>query len=87
MSKFDKLLTRFLSVPADFRWDELESMLSSYGYKLRPTKKTGGSRRAFVNEGTGHVLNLHEPHPGSIVKRYALRQVIDSLKEVGVIKR
>jgi hypothetical protein len=29
---------------------------------------------------------LHKPHPGNIVKEYAIRQVITQLKDKGYIK-
>jgi hypothetical protein len=32
------------------------------------------------------VIILHKPHPGNIVKEYALKQVIEHLKEKGYIK-
>jgi predicted RNA binding protein YcfA (HicA-like mRNA interferase family) len=84
MSKTNKLRDRFLSIPADYTWDELIKVLTSYGYKKISSGKTGGSRRKFVNED-GDILSLHEPHPSKIVKKYALRQVIDNLKEKGKI--
>jgi hypothetical protein len=46
--------------------------------------KGTGSRRKF-RKGE-HVISLHEPHPGSIVKKYVLRQVSETLKETGEIK-
>jgi len=50
------------------------------GYSELKTKgKTGGSRRKFVNKDKG-VIILHEPHPGSIVKNYVLKQIIEKLK-------
>jgi hypothetical protein len=85
MSKFEKYLARLRTIPADFRWDELEVVLDGLGYSLRPTSKTGGSRRAFVHINTGHTIFLHKPHPGNIIKRCALKSVIESLEENGVI--
>ena len=29
---------------------------------------------------------LHKPHPGNIIKGYAIRQVLDELKEAGFLK-
>ena len=29
---------------------------------------------------------LHKPHPGNIVKEYAMKQVLEELKEAGLIK-
>ena len=30
---------------------------------------------------------LHKPHPGNIVKGYAMQQVYDELREAGLIKK
>jgi hypothetical protein len=30
---------------------------------------------------------LHKPHPGNIVKGYAMKQVYEELKEAGLIKK
>jgi predicted RNA binding protein YcfA (HicA-like mRNA interferase family) len=84
MSSKNKLIDRFLSIPADFTWDELVKVLSSYGYQQIRAGKTGGSRRKFADENDNLIL-LHEPHPLKIVKKYVLRQVIENLKEKGKI--
>jgi predicted RNA binding protein YcfA (HicA-like mRNA interferase family) len=85
MSKKDKLIERFLLVPKDFTWEELVKVLSSYGYTELGTGKTGGSRRRFADVNK-NVLTLHKPHPSNVVKQYAIRQVIEDLKEKGKIK-
>jgi HicA toxin of bacterial toxin-antitoxin, len=85
MSKKEKLIDRLLSVPKDFTWDELGRILASYGYREMNTGKTGGSKRKFV-DADKKIIALHKPHPGNIIKEYALKQVIDHLKEKGKIK-
>jgi len=84
MAKIDKLIARLLLRPADFTWDELVNVLGYLGYKELKKGKTGGSRRKFANEGK-QIINLHKPHPGNIVKRYMIDQVIAVLKENGNI--
>jgi hypothetical protein len=42
--------------------------------------KTSGSRVAFINDQTKHILRIHKPHPKNIIKQYALRFIIDELK-------
>ena len=32
------------------------------------------------------VIMLHKPHPGNIVKEYAMKQVLEDLREAGFIK-
>ena len=85
MSQKSKLIDRFLSIPADFTWDEIVNVLKSYGFNEINTGKTAGSRRRFV-DGNGNIMLLHKPHPAKIVKKYAIRQVVESLKEKGKIK-
>lgn len=85
MSKNEKLLNRLLSIPKDFTWDELCKVLAFYKYEELTGGKTGGSRRRFVDTDK-NIITLHKPHPGSIVKSYALREVIEHLKAKGHIK-
>ena len=85
MSKLEKLIQRLLSVPNDLTWEELVKVLNHFGYTELKKGKTGGSRRKFANE-KNEIISLHKPHPGNIVKNYAVRQVIVQLKEKGYIK-
>jgi hypothetical protein len=47
VSKKDKLVSKLLKRPNDFTWNELTSLLKSFGYREVKTGKTGGSRRRF----------------------------------------
>ncbi len=85
MGKAEKLLDRFVKIPKDLTWDELTSVLAGFGYFLLKNGKTGGSRRKFVNKSNSIII-LHKPHPGNIVKQYALKQVIDHLREKGSLQ-
>lgn len=76
MASIDKLIERFRACPADFTWDELVRLLNNCGYV---EKKAKGSRRKFSGKGRPSI-NLHEPHPGHIVKQYALREVREVLE-------
>jgi len=81
MSKFEKLLRRLLDRPKDFTWDELVTLMRKLGYE---ELSGAGSRKKFVNENKD-VINLHRPHPGKILKRYMIDEVIAHLKEKGKI--
>jgi hypothetical protein len=81
MAAIDKLIERFKAVPADFGWDELKRLLGHFGYVEAKGK---GSRRKFKAEGRPTLI-LHEPHPGKIVKQYAVRYVKDTLETEGLI--
>jgi hypothetical protein len=85
MSRQEKLISRLLSVPKDFTWEELIKVLTSFGYREIKGGKTGGSRRRFADENK-NVITLHKPHPANIVKDYAIREVIAHLKGKGYIK-
>jgi hypothetical protein len=84
MAKKEKLLQRLLSIPRDFTWNELVTLLYYFGFEEERKGKTGGSRRKFVDV-SGNVINLHKPHPGNILKEYAIKQVIERLRELGTL--
>ncbi len=84
MSKNDKIVERFLTLPKDFTFDEIEKLLTIFGYEKTNKGKTSGSRVMFKKDGSAPIL-LHKPHPGNIVKYYALKQVYDILKNEGLI--
>jgi len=46
------------------------------GYVRGEKGHTSGSRVIFKNGGKRPIM-LHKPHPGNIVKRYAMQQVLD----------
>ena len=85
MGKKEKLRERFLKLPSDFTFDEMLSLLSGYGYEKSEKGRTSGSRVIFKN-GNKRPIMIHKPHPGNIVKGYAMKQVYDDLKEAGLIE-
>lgn len=84
MGRKDKVVARLRARPKDFTWEELVRLLEALGYREAATGKTGGSRRRFVHS-SAPVIALHKPHPGSILKLYAVDQVIRVLSEEGLI--
>lgn len=81
----DKLIERFKRLPKDFTFDELTRLLEIYGFEKSNKGKTSGSRIVFKNGDLKPII-LHKPHPGNIVKGYALKQVYSYLKELGLLK-
>ena len=79
MSKIDKLTARFKTKPRDFAWDELVRMLRVHGYK---EIHGDGSRRKFIHD-SHHLIVLHQPHPGNILKKYQMELVAAVLNEEG----
>jgi hypothetical protein len=86
MSSHQKLLERFLDLPKDFTWDELKRLLNKYQYYQYTKGKTSGSRIVFEKEDSNISLDLHKPHPKNILKPYQMKDVLEFLKRLEVIK-
>ncbi len=85
MGTKEKLRERFLKMPSDFTFEEMQRLLEGYGYEKGNKGRTSGSRVIFKN-GVKRPIMLHKPHPGNIVKGYAMKQVYEELKDAGLIK-
>jgi hypothetical protein len=85
MSKNEKLFKRLLSKPKDFTYNELRRLLTGLGYSETQSGKTSGSRVAFINESTHHIIRLHKPHPGNELKQYQIEQLIEEFNLRGLI--
>lgn len=83
MTRLQKLIDRFLSKPSDFTYSELKRLLSGFGYKETKAGKTSGSRVKFINDKTEHIISLHKPHRGKLLKYYQLNQVEKELEREG----
>lgn len=84
MGTKDKLIDRFTSQPSDFTFDELEKLLKNFGYIKSNKGKTSGSRIIYKNANKRPIM-IHKPHPGNIIKLYAMKQVLNDLVEAGFI--
>jgi len=85
MGSKDKLIERFKRLPADFTFEEAESMLRSFGYVKCKKGRTSGSRVIFRN-GNRRPIMLHRPHPQKTLKGYAVRQLLADLIGGGFIE-
>lgn len=86
MSTIAKLKKKLASLPKDFEWSELVKLLAHFGYVEAKKGKTGGSRVKFIHPETKDVINLHRPHPKKILKSYQVKQVVEKLKDLGLLK-
>jgi hypothetical protein len=59
-------------------------LLNGVGYREVRTGRSGGSRRRFIHPGAP-AISLHRPHPGSIVKRYVIDDVLRLLTDEKLI--
>lgn len=71
--------------PKDFTYAELKSLLQYLGYEEVKGGMTSGSRVAFVNAVTKHIIRLHKPHPKPELKRYQLDLIEEELKKMEVL--
>lgn len=61
MSKWDKLLTKILSLSKDLRFNELRKVLESYGYVMN-APRGGSSHYTFRKSGCQPItIPKHEP--------------------------
>ena len=84
MGTKEKLIERLKCLPNDFTFDEIERLLTLFGYKMENKGKTSGSKVMFIDKQNRKIL-LHKPHPGNIIKRYALKDVLNKLFRNGNI--
>ena len=78
MGTKEKLVDRLKNQPKDFTFEEAELMLTLFGYTKSNKGKTSGSRVMFIDEQKRKIL-LHKPHPGNVLKTYALKDIIEKL--------
>ena len=83
MGKLEKLISKLKSKPKDFTYNELKTLLRGLGYEEFNKGKTSGSRVCFVHADDKHIIRLHKPHPGNILKRYQVNEIFDELKRKG----
>ena len=85
MSSIEKLLERFKKKPKDFTYEETLRILSYFGYEVHNKGATSGSRVRFKNEATGEYIDIHRPHPGSVMKEWMLNAVYQHLKSKNLL--
>jgi HicA toxin of bacterial toxin-antitoxin, len=78
MSRREKLIARFLTMPSDFHYDEMVKLLGFYDFHEVKKGKTSGSRIKFINP-EGVPIMLHKPHPTGILKHYQMKQIKEVL--------
>lgn len=87
MARIDTLLDKLCAkpTPADFRFSDLQKVMSHFNYSMSNKGATSGSRVRFYNPDTGGSLMLHKPHPGDQMPKAAVDAAVEFLKEYGHI--
>ncbi len=84
MGQKEKLINRLKSRPKDFTFDEVESLLGYLDYKRSDKGKTSGSRVMFVSDNHPPIM-MHKPHPRKELLDYQVKQLLEMLKQEGLI--
>lgn len=63
-----------------FAFEEILTLLGVFGYEKHNKGATSGSRIRFKNEQTGEYIDIHRPHPGSIMKAWMMKAIYQHLK-------
>jgi len=85
MSKKEKLVKRILSLPKDFTYAELVTLLLQLGFEEDNKGKTSGSRVRFYNKDKKVQYLAHKPHPDNVIKEKALKDIVEFLLENNII--
>lgn len=80
----EKLIERLKSKPKDFTFDDAELLLKYFEYRRSNKGKTSGSRVMFISNEHPSIL-LHKPHPRKELLEYQIKQLIEILKQEGLI--
>ena len=84
MGQKEKLIEKLLSKPRNFTLNEAETLLGYFSYCRSNKGKTSGSRVMFTAKDLPPIL-LHKPHPRKELLEYQVKQLIDILKQEGLL--
>lgn len=83
MGKKEKLIAKLKTVPKDFTFEEMQSLLLFLGFEMSNKGKTSGSRVKFIRADIPIIL--HKPHPRKELLEYQVKQILAILEEEGLI--
>lgn len=84
MGQKEKLIQKLKLRPKNFTFEEAESLLGYFNYSRSNKGRTSGSRVMFTSKQYAPIL-LHKPHPRKELLDYQLKQLVDTLKQEGLI--
>ncbi len=85
MGQKDKLIEKLRSNPKDFTFDDAQTLLGYFDYKLDNKGRTSGSRVMFTSGAHPAKIVLHKPHPRKELLEYQVKQLIEQLRQEGLI--
>ena len=85
MGKKEKLIEKLKSKPKTLTFEDAESLLEFVNYHRSNKGKTSGSRVVFSSEDHKTKILLHKPHPRKELLEYQVKQLIEVLKQEGLL--
>lgn len=70
-----------MNIPADYTYMEIKYLLGKLGFREYHKGRTSGSRVKFYRKSDQKVIMLHRPHPGDIMDKGAVEDVVKKLME------
>ena len=85
MGQKEKLIEKLKSKPRSFTFDDAETLLAFFTYHRNNKGKTSGSRVMFTSEYYKTKILLHKPHRRKELLEYQVKQLIEIMKQEGLI--
>ena len=85
MGKKEKLIEKLKSKPKTLTFEDAESLLEFFNYHRSNKGETSGSRVVFSSEDHKTKILLHKPHPRKELLEYQVKQLIEQLKQEGLL--
>lgn len=85
MGKKEKLIEKLLSNPKNFTFDDASSLLGCFTYYIDTKGKISGSRVMFKSDLYKTKILLHKPHPRKELLEYQIKQLIEQLRQEGLL--
>lgn len=80
MSKKEKLFKKLSSHLNGFTFNEMNSLLESFGYTCDSKGKTSGSRVRYYRSSKDTIL-IHKPHSRKTLLSYQVKGIVEHLKK------
>lgn len=84
MGKKEKLIARIKTIPKDFTFEEMQTLLGLLDFEMSNKGKTSGSRVKFIH-CKGIAIILHKPHPRKELLPYQIKDVLEVLEKEELI--
>ena len=85
MGQKERLIAKLQSNPRDFTFGDAETLLGFMTYRRSNKGKTSGSRVIFTSDVYKTKILLHKPHPRKELLEYQVKQLIEVLKQEGLL--